>query len=265
MNCSPLTRLLLTLLIFPTSIIFSEKQKTFQPKNKFNSSSLSARPLIVIDPGHGGLDFGAKVRKPYVEEKRLALSTAIYLKSQLTRMGYRVILTRYRDNFISLQQRVNIANRAKAALFISLHFNSCKNSTAKGIEIYYNINDKLKNKTNLSKSFASDVLKTSVKQTFLESRGVKSANFIVIKETKMPAILVEGGFLTNFSDRQKLRQREFLTKLAKGIAIGSDKFIKTKIKTAPIRLAKHPVKKKRYYSPTKTMAQIRKPKLVFSS
>jgi N-acetylmuramoyl-L-alanine amidase len=232
-----LTRIFLTLLIFPASCIFSAQTKNF-PKNKFNSANLSSKPLVVIDPGHGGLDIGAKIRKPYIEEKRLALTTAIYLKRDLLRMGYRVVLTRYRDQYITLPIRAKIANRAKAALFISLHFNSCKNNTAKGIEIFYNKNEKNKKRSALSRGLASCILQDSVKQTKMDSRGVKSAGFVVIKETKMPSVLVEGGFLTNFSDRQKLRQREFLLKLAKGIAIGSDKFLKSKMKTKTIRLAR---------------------------
>jgi N-acetylmuramoyl-L-alanine amidase len=93
------------------------------------------RELIVLDPGHGGFDIGAAVRS--IEEKALALKTATLVKQYLHQKGYRVILTRSRDVFISLAKRSNIANGTKSKLFVSIHYNAFKNPQVSGIEVYY--------------------------------------------------------------------------------------------------------------------------------
>jgi N-acetylmuramoyl-L-alanine amidase len=188
----------------------------------------STKPLVVLDAGHGGWDRGAQVSSPHCEEKKMTLLTAQLTKKYLEQLGYQVILTRARDFYLPLSQRVSIANRSKAEIFISLHFNSCPNKSARGIEVYYcNLKNNVK-KTKISRKLARSVLRDSSRRTNFLARSIKSANFVVIKETKMPAILVEGGFLTNLQERQILRKRETLDTLAKGIAEGVDKFFRSK-------------------------------------
>jgi N-acetylmuramoyl-L-alanine amidase len=181
------------------------------------------KPLIYLDPGHGGLDFGAVIKKPHIEEKRLCLTTAHYTKKYLEQMGYRVSLTRSRDFFIPLDKRVVLANKARAGIFVGIHFNSCPNQTANGIEVYYT--DAKNKRSVMSKKLASSVLNKSVISTKANSRGVKKANFYIIRQTNMPSILVESGFLTNPKEREKIRERGYLDKIAKGIAEGIDKFV----------------------------------------
>lgn len=179
-------------------------------------------PLVIIDPGHGGTDEGAKVQS--VMEKRITLTTAMMTKKKLEALGYRVIMTRSRDVALTLPRRVSIANRSKAALFVSIHYNSSPNATAKGIEIYY-YERKGEERTRDSKRLANTILYQVLDQTEAHSRGVRRGNFYVVRETAMPAVLVEGGFLTNYDERFNLKDRKYLEKIAKGIAQGVHKFL----------------------------------------
>lgn len=179
-------------------------------------------PLVVIDAGHGGSDEGAKVQT--VMEKRITLTTALLAKKHLEKMGYRVILTRSRDIFVSLPRRSAIANKSKAAAFVSIHFNSSPNRSAKGIEIYF-YDAKDLNRSRASKKLANTVLYEIVDQTAAASRGTRKGNFHVVRETTMPAVLVEGGFMTNYDERFLLKDRKYLEKIAKGIALGIQKFL----------------------------------------
>lgn len=183
-----------------------------------------AKPLIYLDAGHGGSDFGATIKVPRMIEKRYALTTAHYTKRWLEKMGYPVSLTRSRDFFVPLRKRVYLANRAKAIIFVSIHFNSSPNKKANGVEIYY-YNEKNRRAVN-SRNLAKNVLNRVVFGTKAKARGVRGGSFLVLRETKMPAILVEGGFLTNVEERNKIRDRAYLQKIAKGIAEGVDSYAK---------------------------------------
>lgn len=181
-------------------------------------------PLIVIDAGHGGLDLGARGRKPFCEEKRVALACALLAKKYLSQLGYRVILTRASDVFIPLPRRVHVANRSQ--MLVSLHFNSSPNKEAHGIEIFYCENPEEKKRTSASRKLATIVLEDVIQRTKAKSRGVKRGNFFVIRESKVPSILVEGGFISNTQERTLLRDRQYLEKIAKGVAEGVDKYFK---------------------------------------
>ncbi len=185
--------------------------------------STSTKPVIILDPGHGGTDEGTKVNA--VLEKRVALVATLLTKTRLEELGYQVVLTRSRDVFVSLPRRVSLANKAQGSLFVSIHFNSAPSPEAKGIEVFY-YNSKELWRSRASKRLASCVLGGMIDETGARSRGVKQGNFHVIRETSMPAILVEGGFITNKEERIKLRDRSYLDKIALGIAEGIDKYMK---------------------------------------
>ena len=185
------------------------------------------KPLVVLDAGHGGLDVGAKIRYPYCEEKKMALLTTQLTKKYLEQMGYRVVMTRSSDFFVPLKKRVTIANKSPSKAFVSVHFNSCPNKIAHGIEIFYCNYSKNKKRNLASRKLAENVLARTTTRTQSISRGVKRGNFVVVRDTSMPSILIEGGFITNPKERDKLRQRQHLDKLAKGIAEGLDRFVKT--------------------------------------
>ena len=182
---------------------------------------LCAAPLVVIDPGHGGCDFGASVQSTY--EKSLALSTSMLLKKYLTEKGYKVIMTRTRDIYLPLKDRADIANKTRAKLFVSLHFNADKNQTASGIEVFYYMSPN-KWRTRCSKKLAECTLLNLLADTGAASRGVKTGNFHVIRETEMPAVLIEAGFITHAKERGHLKDLRYRDKLARAMAKGIEKY-----------------------------------------
>jgi len=199
----------------------SYRASSLDSKDPFASVKSST---IILDAGHGGTDEGAKVSA--FQEKKIALTTTLLTKKHLEEMGYRVILTRSRDMYVPLPRRVSIANKTQAALFVSLHYNASKNHTAKGIEIFYHDSSEIL-RTRASRRLASCILPFLIDQTEALSRGVKQGNFYVIRETQMPAVLIEGGFMTNFEERSLLKDKEYLDKIAKGVALGIDKYLKS--------------------------------------
>ena len=182
---------------------------------------------IVVDPGHGGHDSGA-VGNGY-REKDLALQVGIKLGKELGK-DYNVIMTRTTDVFKTLQERPEIGNVRSADLFVSVHLNSGGNSSASGTEVYYyakkdadnysrdvakfnntvdsgvamsdyalkDINYRM-NQTR-SSALAQDVLNGLLSNFATKDRGVKSANFAVLRGSNSPSILIELGFVTNYSD-----------------------------------------------------------------
>lgn len=187
-----------------------------------SSKASEGKQLIVIDAGHGGDDIGAQVKN--IKEKSLALQTATLVKQYLHAKGYRVILTRSRDVFLPLKKRTAIANDTKSKLFVSIHFNAFKSPQPHGIEIYY-YNKGSKWRQNASKKLADTVLHKMIEATGAKNRGVKYGNFHVIRETEMPAILVEGGFITNPAEHTNLSNKAYVEKMARSIATGIEQYL----------------------------------------
>lgn len=181
------------------------------------------RPVIILDAGHGGKDQGAKIRT--IEEKKLTLRTAYLVKRHLEEMGYRVALTRAKDIYLPLGTRVALANRRPSSLFVSIHYNSASSTAAKGIEVYY-YGKSPQARRESSMKLARSVLAKMTAMTSAHSRGVKQGNFQVIRETTMPGILIEAGFITNREERELLTTQTYLDNLAKGIAAGVDHYVK---------------------------------------
>jgi len=175
---------------------------------------------IVIDPGHGGSDPGA-VGKSGTYEKNNALATAFKLTELLRSAGAQVILTRSTDILPSLDERAVLANNQKADLFISVHNNSFTSTTAHGTETWYSSANPVSSQ---SKALASSIQSELVKEIGLTNRGIKDANYYVIKYTKMPAVLVEIGFISNPTEEQLLASSAFQAKAALGIYRGVLKF-----------------------------------------
>lgn len=182
--------------------------------------------LIVIDAGHGGKDDGTQsVDKPKFLEKHLTLTTAKMLNTYLQGYGYRTYMTREDDTFIPLSKRAELANEKDTHLFVSVHYNAAENRNAKGIEVYYYNSDKDEERTKNSKQLASTILDDVIIETKAKSRGVKHGNFAVIRETKMPAILIEGGFMTNEDEMDNIKNASYMKKIAWGIAQGIKKYL----------------------------------------
>lgn len=183
------------------------------------------KPIIILDPGHGGKDQGAKLKT--CVEKTLTLKTAYLTKKHLEALGYRVVLTRARDVYLPLKTRVQLANRRKESLFVSIHYNSAASPTAHGVEIfYYGMGDL--EKKGASKRLASSILEGMLAETKAKSRGVKRGSFQVIRETAMPGVLIEAGFISNPEERKNLSSQPYLEKLAEGIAKGVHKYVQSK-------------------------------------
>jgi N-acetylmuramoyl-L-alanine amidase len=187
------------------------------------------KTFVVIDAGHGGQDLGTVApSKPTLNEKNLNLATAKMLQVFLQQMGFKTLLTRGNDTFVTLDNRAEIANNLAADLFISVHYNSAPSVKAEGIEIFYYESDQDKNRSDTSKRLAENILKKMINNSKAKSRGVKHGNLAVIKKTKMPAVLIEGGFLTNENELKKLRDPSYIKDLAWSIAQGIQEFTQTK-------------------------------------
>ncbi len=188
---------------------------------------------VIIDPGHGGTDPGSV--SSYGKEKDFNLKLAKILLRDLERKGFRVRMTRSTDAFPTLGQRVIYANRIADSIFVSLHFNSFTNNTAKGIETYAlspqgsGTHNERGVKNNFLKGNARDseniALATAIhasviKKTQADDRGIKRDRFTVLAGLAMPAILVEGGFLSNPQDARKIASTAYLSLLSNGITSG---------------------------------------------
>lgn len=169
---------------------------------------------ICIDPGHGGIDPGAIGKDPFtLNEKDVTLSISLFLKKEFEEKGHTVLLTRDKDVAVSLADRAKTANRNDADIFISIHCNSAGKKEAEGIETW------IFTDSNAGKKLAEPVQKSLV-NTFPthKNRGIKEANFQVLRETNMPAILVECEFISNPTQLQFLSDKENQEKIATAIA-----------------------------------------------
>lgn len=131
--------------------------------------------------------------------------------------NFEVVLTRSDDTFLELKERAKIANDLKADVFVSIHANSAGSSAATGSETYY--------QREASKTLANVMHKHLVQATGLKDRGVRYGNFHVIRETKMPAVLLEVGYLSNKNDEAALFSESFQQRVAQGIADGIKEYL----------------------------------------
>ncbi len=190
--------------------------------------------LVVIDAGHGGQDSGAV--RDGVEEKNLTLDVARRLDQLLRANGLSTMLTRSTDQYLSLASRANAANGQRDCVFVSIHFDEGTRAAATGVNTYYAMRQRGKwpqlpswlafvqpvssQPAFESQSLAGFVQQALVARTRAVDRGTRSEQFYVIANVTHPAVLVEGGFLTNDDDMKKLRADEYRQQLAAAIAEG---------------------------------------------
>lgn len=174
------------------------------------------KKLVVIDAGHGGSDPGAiSVTKKKEKDFNLAVVLKVEeLLKQETEIDF--VLTRSGDTYPTLQDRVKMANDLNADLFISVHANS-GSSTATGVETYYTRSD--------SKALANVMHKYLVESSGLKDRGVRTKSLHVTRETKMPAVLLECGYLSNKNDNAVLYTEAFQNRVAEGIVKGIKEYL----------------------------------------
>lgn len=193
---------------------------------------------VVLDPGHGGHDAGAT--SYHVQEKACNLSLAKKVGSRLRKLGFHVVMTRDSDYFLTLGERVAIANRTRNAIFISIHHNSSNNSAANGIETFtlaphgttspfartrrtetLSGNDQDSENIALAAAVHSHVLfGLREAKTPTPDRGIQRARFSVLCTIRCPAILFEAGFVSNSKERELISKSSYQDKLADFIVKG---------------------------------------------
>jgi N-acetylmuramoyl-L-alanine amidase len=191
--------------------------------------------LLVIDPGHGGVDSGAIWAG--VLEKDLTLDVAQRVRRIAQARGFQTLLTRDRDEYKSLANRADFGNRQRNCIFVSIHFDEGKPGISTGVETYYAAHQfedafpfsswlpflkkaSAQSPDVFSQSLAGFVQESIVSRTQAFNRGTRAQQFYVIANVRHPAVLVEGGFLTNNDDVTKLASEEYREKLATAICEG---------------------------------------------
>ena len=190
------------------------------PENNAVFPNNDGKLIVVVDAGHGGIDPGAIYpagsKKPVAVEKELTLDIALKLRENLEDAGIKVVMTREKDNYPTLKERVAIANNVNADLFVSVHINAMDNKDeVDGAQVYYH------RSSYYGKKLAAAVHKNLVSYTSLSDKKIQDgSSFYVVKNTKMPAILTECGFITNEKDRNYLKTEKGRQKIADAIADG---------------------------------------------
>ena len=175
------------------------------------SAATGSSTTVVIDAGHGGHDRGG-IPGQRIAEKEMTLDVAQRLKKVLAGDGYRVVMTRENDVFVPLGTRTAIANSYRNAIFVSVHFNSAKRVGADGIETYFYDRDSL--------PLASAVHHFVAGGAPSPNRGVRRRGYFVLRRARVPAVLVECGFLTNPNEAAYISNSSYRQKLAEEIAAG---------------------------------------------
>ncbi len=212
--------------------------KTLEPQLRpYMIPNLGKVKTIVLDPGHGGYDKGAT--SAYGCEKDFALDVARQLRPLLKAKGFKVIMTRESDVFVPLEVRARIANAQKDSIFVSIHFNATdRNPDATGFEIYSltPVGSPSSQDDDLALSFINrqngspfDAQSLELSASIYHSlvghfdefdRGIKRARFAVLRLTKTPAVLIEGGFLTERGESRLIASKDWRGKLAQSICDG---------------------------------------------
>jgi len=209
-------------------------------------------PAVVIDAGHGGKDEGAKSKG--VLEKTLTLDVALRLERVLNARGFSTIQTRTEDVFVTLSERAQIANRVKGpAIFVSIHFNQGSGRDIAGIETFYADNKvptasdwtwvgffSRSEPLDTGEDLAAEVQYAVVLKTGARDRGIRARHLYVTRHTRLPAILVEGGFITNRMESSLLNEDHYADTLAAGIADGIEAWWRARHKPVPPTLAGKP-------------------------
>ena len=227
-------------------VSFIHLQLTAVPRSERGAREEALAPgafaLVVIDPGHGGQDSGTA--KTGMVEKELTLDVAQRLERLLQQRGLMTLLTRIDDSYVSLQDRAALANEQPQCVFVSIHFDEGGRSAATGIETFYAahpvsfpervaswlpfLQRTSSEPPNVeSQSLATFIQESLVAHTQAVNRGTRPQQFFVIANVRHPAVLVEGGFLTNKDDVAKLANDDYREQLAVAISEGIVRYRET--------------------------------------
>ena len=186
------------------------------PKQTQNTTKVSGKKYIVIDPGHGGSDCGAMRNGIY--EKDITLDVSKRVVSLLEKKGYVVKMTRTNDKYVSLQDRVTISEEFKPDIFVSIHVNSSNSDSPTGLETHYYKDNSLKLAKNIHAAMLNNINS--------KDRGLFKSRFYVINHTTAPAVLVEIGFISSPVERAQLVSESRKQATAKAIAEGIYEYFK---------------------------------------
>ncbi|HZK38156.1 MAG TPA: N-acetylmuramoyl-L-alanine amidase [Clostridia bacterium] len=170
--------------------------------------------LIVIDPAHGGKDGEGYIGKQGLKEKDANLSISLYLEGELRDLGAKVYLTRYKDEIVHLEDRARIANDIMPNFFISIHQNYFNHPSKSGTEIYYFKGD------TVAKKLAKEIMKVLTKNLNTLDKGIKQADFFLLKSVIVSSIHVEVVYISNPVEETMMMDMGFRKKVAKSIAEG---------------------------------------------
>lgn len=215
-------------------------ERTIQPI-LFPKKQPSKIKSICIDPGHGGKDPGNLEKG--AQEKKYTLLLAQELAKVLKKAGYKAFLTRTFDNYVERTERAEYANKKNADLFLSLHYNSAEKDSVSGVEVYcmtpagssssnargegavaFNYPGNVHNSQNIVLAF--QMQKALVNLLPVEDRGVRRARFEVLREAKMPAILIEGGFMSNTEEARRIYSTKSRAQFANAILQGLQAYVR---------------------------------------
>jgi N-acetylmuramoyl-L-alanine amidase len=229
------------LLLMVASFIWMQLRHSERPVAKTESrtaqSSVASKPfaVVVLDPGHGGQDSGAMCGG--VLEKDLTLDMARRIDRLLNSEGIATLMTRVGDTYVSLADRAAFANRVRKCIFVSIHFNEDNKPVVSGVETYYAgrqitagsflaswlpfLWQPLSDSPNPeSQNLAGFIQEALVARTRSIDRGTQARQFFVIANVTSPAVLIEGGFLTNKEDISKLATEDYRDQIAAAVADG---------------------------------------------
>ena len=229
---------ILVLLLGTSLIVMGGLFLFFKPQNTLPVQQQESKPLagqkIVIDPGHGGVDSGVHYQEA-VLEKQINLELALSLREALEHLGAEVLLTREDDRDTSqlvpgspdtrykrdMQGRVKYINESEASFFLSLHVNSCEVATVRGPIVFYC--DRFQENIYLAESVQKNLNKVAPGGPEIGGyihRKIKEGDFYLLKETIVPGVIVETGFLTNPEERALLTDSSYINRLAGAISQG---------------------------------------------
>jgi N-acetylmuramoyl-L-alanine amidase len=213
------------------------ERPTAKTESKTARPSASPKPFVVVvlDPGHGGQDSGTMCGG--VMEKDLTLDVARRIDRLLDSEGIATLMTRLGDTYVSLADRAAFANRVRDCIFVSIHFNEDNKPVASGVETYYAAHQitagsslaswlpflwrPLSDSPNPeSQNLAGFIQEALVARTRAADRGTQAKQFFVIANVTSPAVLIEGGFLTNKEDISKLASEDYRDQIAAAVADG---------------------------------------------
>lgn len=239
------------LLVFLGCFTFIVVPDVEKPTGQPPVEQAGSLPTIVIDPGHGGNDEGA--RNHGLVEKQMTLDVAQRVERMLRSFNFPTVLTRRDDRYVSLADRVATANKIDNSVFLSIHFNQSRDGSGNGVETFY-ADQKIPPDLDWTwigffskpqppvvdngETLAGFIQTSLVTKLNGQNRGIKSRSLYVVRHTRCPAVLVEGGFISNLFEAQLLTNSDYRERLAAAMVEGILSYEKTLHRPAqPSKLA----------------------------